>query len=111
MTVLDIADAAARAVNADPSRPATAILHDAEQARHVVFRIGPGQRVAPHTSTSAVTLIVAAGAGIVSGADGERPVKAGDLVVYAPGEQHGMRAAGDTLVLLAVITPRPGARP
>ena len=111
MKVLDVFDSAVRAVTASPSRPATAILHDADQARHVVFRIGPGQQVAPHTSTSAVTLVAIAGTGTVSGPEGERPVKAGDLVVYAPGEMHGMRAVDDTLVLLAVITPRPGARP
>ncbi len=110
MTILDVAESALRAVSPNPSRPATAILHDSEQARHVVFRIAPGQQVPPHTSTSAVTLVAIAGRGTVSGADGERPVTTGDLVVYEPGEPHGMRAGDDTLVLLAVITPRPGAR-
>jgi len=111
MKVLDVVDAASRAVQANPSRPATAILHDTDQARMVVFRLAPGQQVAEHTSTSSVSLVTISGTGVVSGAEGEHPVKVGDLATFAPGEPHGMRAEADTLVLLAVITPRPGARP
>jgi quercetin dioxygenase-like cupin family protein len=102
--------AARDAVSAQPSRPATALLHDSPDARVVVFRIEPGQEVAPHTSTSSVLLSVVAGTGTVSGASGDRTVVAGDLVSYDAGERHGMRAGTETLVLVAVITPRPGAR-
>ncbi|HWE43705.1 MAG TPA: hypothetical protein VG432_14460 [Gemmatimonadaceae bacterium] len=31
----------------------------------------------------------------------------GDVFVYLPDERHGMRAAGEELLLLATITPRP----
>ena len=110
MKVLSALGAARDAVSAQPSRPATALLHDVPDARAVVFRIDPGQEVAPHTSTSTVMLSVVSGSGTVSGASGESSVKAGDLVTYEVGELHGMKAGAEQLVLVAFITPRPGAR-
>jgi quercetin dioxygenase-like cupin family protein len=47
---------------------------------------------------------------MVSGAEGERAVSAGDLVAYDVAELHGMRALEERLVLVAIITPRPGTR-
>lgn len=107
MKVIDPAAIAASAVAANPSRPATAIAHDDADARLVMFRIEPGQEVHPHTSTSSVILSVVAGSGVVRGGDEERPVRAGDVVIYARGELHGMRAVAERLVILAVIAPRP----
>jgi quercetin dioxygenase-like cupin family protein len=97
-------------VSAQPNRPATALLHDVPDARVVVFRIEAGQAVAPHTSTSTVLLAIVEGSGTVSGASGESTVRAGDLVTYEVGELHGMKAGSEQLVLVAIITPRPGAR-
>lgn len=111
MKVLDPRQAATDAVAANASRPATAIVHDSEDARLVVFRLAPGQAVAPHRSNSTVMLSVLAGCGFVSGSEGERAVEAGDLVVYAPEEVHGMRAGDEELTLLATIAPRPGSMP
>jgi quercetin dioxygenase-like cupin family protein len=95
-------------------RPATALLLDSPDARLVTFRLAPGQVVAPHRSSSTVLLFVLAGSGMLSGEEGaepgERPCTAGDLVAYEPNELHGMRATDSALVLLAAITPRPGAR-
>lgn len=91
-------------------RPATAIAHDCEDARSVVFRITPGQEVAAHTSPSSVALVVLDGMGTVTGATGERIVSRGDLITYEPNEPHAMRAMSGPLVLLALITPRPGVR-
>jgi quercetin dioxygenase-like cupin family protein len=102
--------AAREARAASPARPATAILHDGPDARLVVFRLAPGQAVPPHRSPSTVTLTVLSGAGVLSGGDGERACLAGDVVVYAPHELHGMRTTDAELLLLATITPRPGAR-
>ena len=105
-------DGAADAVSAKQDRPATAIVHDGADARLVVFRIEPGQSVAPHTSASTVVLSIVAGSGMVSGATGatdERQVHAGDLVIYEPNEVHGMRALEQQFVVLATIAPRPGA--
>jgi len=110
MKVLDVRRAAREAVAANPTRAATAIVHDSADARLIVFRLAPGQSVAPHRNASSVTLSVISGSGLTSGADEERRVAAGDVVTYDPNEIHGMRAADEELVLLATITPRPGSR-
>ncbi len=110
MRHLEPVRAARAAVAAHPDRPAMAILDDTADARLVVFRLAPGQAVPPHQSTSTVTLSVLAGRGTLSGGDGERECATGDVVVYAPRETHGMRATDGELLLLATITPRPGAR-
>jgi len=110
MTALDPRAAARAAVAASPLRPATAVVHDVPDARLVVFRLAPGQEVAPHTSASTVLLTVLEGSGTLSGGDGDRACREGDVVAYVPGELHGMRATDGELLLLATITPRPGAR-
>jgi quercetin dioxygenase-like cupin family protein len=86
------------------------VVYDAPDARMVVFRIAPGQAVAPHRNASTVTLTVLAGSGMVSGSDREQDVAEGDVVAYEPNELHGMRAIDRELILLAMITPRPGSR-
>jgi quercetin dioxygenase-like cupin family protein len=107
-------DAARNAVAANPARPATAVLHDADDVRLVVFRLAPGQSVPPHRSVSTVLLTVVEGAGVISGEDGGTPVDrrcaTGDVVAFEPNELHGMRAEGESMMLLATITPRPGSR-
>lgn len=108
MKALALRQLAANAVSAKPDRPATAIVHDGADARLVVFRIEPGQAVAPHSSTSTVVLSVVAGGGIVSDETDDRHVLAGDVVVYAPNELHGMRALEEQFIVLATIAPRPG---
>ena len=110
MIALDPRQAARDAVAASPSRPATAILFDAPDARLVVFRMLPGQSVAPHHNPSTVMITVLHGEGILSGAHGERRCTTGEMVTYEPGETHGMRATDLEFHLLAVITPRPGDR-
>lgn len=109
METYDPSAAAKSAVTPKVPKPATALLHDAPGARLVVFRIEPGQAVAPHTSSSTVILSVVSGSGVVLGAQGERDVRAGEVVVYEPHELHGMRATEEQLVISAAITPRPGA--
>ena len=114
MNRLDVRRAAREAVTTQADRPATAIVHDTPDVRLVVFRLAPGQRVPLHRSTSTVQLTVLAGAGVLTGetdgAPADASCAAGDVVVYAPNEQHGMRADAEELVLLATITPRPGGR-
>lgn len=110
MKVLDPAEAARVAVAANPQRPATAVIHDTDDIRLVVFRIAPGQQVAPHTSHSTVTLSVLEGRGTISDGEGERECMKGDVVVYERNELHGMRADNDEFLILAAIAPRPGSR-
>jgi quercetin dioxygenase-like cupin family protein len=108
MTHIDALAAARGAVALRLDRPATAIVHDSAESRLVVFRLEPGQAVAPHRSTSSVQLTVLEGQGVLSGESGEKSCGLGDVVVYAPRELHGMRALDNQLLLLATITPRPG---
>jgi quercetin dioxygenase-like cupin family protein len=108
MTRIDALAAAKLAVATRLDRPAMAIVHDSAEVRLVVFRLEPGQVVAPHRSTSSVQLTVLEGEGILSGESEEQSCGAGDVVVYAPRELHGMRASDGELLLLATITPRPG---
>jgi quercetin dioxygenase-like cupin family protein len=110
MRVLTPAADARAAVAAVAARPATRTLLDVPDARLVTFRLAPGQQVPPHRNASTVLLTVLAGSGIVTGAEGEWRCAAGELVVFAPDEVHGMRADAGELLLLAVITPRPGTR-
>jgi quercetin dioxygenase-like cupin family protein len=110
MKLLDTRTAARDAVAPRPDRPATAVIHDGDDARLVVFRLAPGQQIAPHRNASTVMLLVLEGHGVLSGEHAELPCSPGDLVVYAPDELHGMRAVDDELLLLATITPRPGSR-
>ena len=110
MQMLDPAAAARDAVTSSATRPAMAVILDTPDARLLVFRIEPGQSVAPHHSVSTVILTVLSGEGIVLGKEGERPCRTGDTVVYEPGETHGMRAVDRTFELLATIAPRPGER-
>jgi quercetin dioxygenase-like cupin family protein len=111
MKLLQVATAATATAAPNPNRPATAILHDSADLRLVVFRLAAGQSVPPHRSGSTVTLTAVSGQGFVRGGDEERPVTAGETVVFEPNELHGMRAAACEFVLLAAITPRPGERP
>lgn len=110
MKLHDVASIAAAAVSAAADRPAVALVHDHDDGRLVVFRIAPGQQVASHTSGSSVFLVGIAGRGFVSGAEGERPIAPGMVAAIEPHEPHGMRAGDETLVLAAIITPRPGSR-
>jgi len=110
MKVYDPAIVAREAVAAHPARPAMAVVHDAPDARLVVFRLAAGQAVPVHTSVSSVVLHVLSGSGLVSSADGERDVRAGMVVAYEPQEPHGMRALAEELIVLAVIAPRPASR-
>lgn len=102
-----VADAA---VSTRPNAPATAILHDSDDVRLIVFRLEPMQVVASHTSPSSVVLTVLRGTGIIVGPDGDVTASVGDVVAYEPRELHGMRALDERFDLLAIIAPRPGTR-
>lgn len=110
MKIHDVNAIADAAVSAKPDRPATALIHDSDDARVVVFRIDAGREVALHTSDSSVILTVVRGPGFISGpVDGvvrETEVNIGTIVAYEPGELHGMRADGTVFVVVATIAPR-----
>lgn len=107
MKVIDLRGAAREAVAGRPDRPATAVVADVSELRLVVFRLEPGQEVAPHHSTSVVALTVIEGSGTFLGADGERELAVGQTALYAPRETHGIRAGAERLIFVAAIAPRP----
>lgn len=114
MKTLDPRAAARAAVAPNATRPATAVVHDTDDLRLVVFRLEAGQSVPPHRSVSSVMLTVLEGEGVLSGEADGAPVDVacgpGGVVTYDPNELHGMRAGSGELLLLATITPRPGSR-
>lgn len=103
MKLLDAREAARDAGVANPTRPATAALHDEPRVWAVVFRLDPGQQRAPHVSETTVLLTVISGRGLISGGNGEREAKPGVVATFAPGELHGMRAGDQRCSLLATI--------
>jgi len=114
MKALDPREAARNAIAASPTRPATAVIHDSDDVRLVVFRIDPGPSVPPHRSPATVLLSVLEGTALLSGeregSAHEAAFTAGGAALYGPDELHGMRATDGTVLLLATITPRPGTR-
>ena len=110
MITLDPRAVARATVGKSTSRPGTVVLFDSAEVRLIVFRFKPGQSVPPHRSTSAVVLTVLDGEGLLSDDYDERTCSAGDVVCFAPGELHGMRATNAEMHLMATITPRPGER-
>lgn len=107
MQVFHMRGAADAAVAAAPTRPATAVVHDSPAVRLLVFRIEPGQRVAPHTNEGTVLLTVVSGRGTVSGRHESREVGEGEVVAFAPGELHGMHADTERFELFAtIVRPR-----
>jgi len=108
MNIYDALTLAAAAIAPNSGRPATTLVHDSSDARVVLFRLEAGQAVPVHTSSSTVLLMIVSGTGTVTGEDGEHAVKPGDIVAYAEQEPHGMQAAGEQLIIAAVIAPRPG---
>lgn len=103
MKLIDLKGSARDAVSANATRPAAAALHDTPAVRLVVFRIEPGQEVAMHTNPGTVLLTVVSGHGTILSGDEAREVGEGSMVAYAPGELHGMKAAGEQFCLLATI--------
>ena len=110
MNVLNGIALAADAKTAAAGRPATMTAHDSADARVVLFRLEPQQRVAEHTSASSVVLVVLSGSGFVSGGGEERAAFSGNIITYAPNELHGFRAGDEQFIVAAVIAPRPGTK-
>lgn len=66
-----------------------------------VFRLAPGGRIARHPATVPQLLAALEGSGWVSGDDGvEEPLRAGEAVVWAAGEEHETRTDEGLTVLI-----------
>ena len=90
----------------DPTRPMSKLLHDSEKSRVVLFCLEPGQEITPHTSTSEVVFYGVDGKGTILLGEGEVELEPRAIVICPPVLPHGIRA-GERMIVLAVITPRP----
>jgi quercetin dioxygenase-like cupin family protein len=73
-----------------------------------VFRLSPGGRIVRHPASMPQLLAALEGSGWVSGGDGvEQPLRAGEAVVWAEGEEHETRTDEG---LTALILEGPGLR-
>jgi len=86
----------------------TKMLYDSPRFRAVLFCLEKGQGVPRHVSSSEVVMQIFQGSGTVIVGDKEHAVKAGDMAIAKPEEQHGFRSEGERLVVLALIIPAPG---
>jgi len=100
--VLDPAGLPGRAVTAHGSRGLTATpFVQAPAVGVTVLELAAGGEIGRHAAPSEQLLVVLAGDGQVSGADGAwQPVTAGQAVLWSTGEEHATRAAAAMLVLV-----------
>ncbi len=69
----------------------------------VHFRIPADGEIKPHANPGRVVVTVLEGSGVFQGGEGDISVKAGDVVVYEPGEVHGFKPVNGELKLQAII--------
>jgi quercetin dioxygenase-like cupin family protein len=81
--------------------PLTGSISAGAPFQAAVFRLAPGGRIGRHPATYPQLLAVLEGSGEVSGADGvEAPIRAGEAVFWAAGEQHETKAAAGLTALI-----------
>jgi quercetin dioxygenase-like cupin family protein len=74
----------------------------AGDAHVVVIEVGAGGVVARHPAVGAQLFAVVSGSGWVSGSDGGRePIRAGEAVLWEPGEEHES-GSDDGMIVLAI---------
>ncbi|GAB4256951.1 MAG: hypothetical protein Kow0092_03440 [Deferrisomatales bacterium] len=72
-----------------------------DHCRVTLWRLQPGQEIAPHTHVGDHVWVVQEGNGWLLAPEGEVPVGAGTVALIPEGEPHGMRA-GEELVFVSV---------
>lgn len=75
------------------------------------FEVAPGGHTPRHTHNYEHEVLVLKGTGLVSGAQGERACRSGDVVWMPPNEEHQFRnTGGEPLEFICLIpAPRDGA--
>ncbi|MEM7217749.1 MAG: cupin domain-containing protein [Pseudomonadota bacterium] len=67
-----------------------------------------GSEIGPHPTGFQQRFIVLSGSGWVAGADGERrPVRAGEMAMFRPGEMHAKGSDGGMRVLMLQLAVEP----
>src|SRR3954465_7336391 len=91
-------------MRAEPSSPAVLASHP--EGRAVALELPAGDELGDHEVHERAWLVVARGRGEPGAGDGRRPVGAGSIAVFDPGERHAVRAVEDSRLLL-LLTPWP----
>jgi quercetin dioxygenase-like cupin family protein len=80
-------------------------LHVSDSGRILRFMLRPGQSIRPHTTPhSPFYALVVSGQGVFAGDDGqEQRVGPNKLLVFAPGENHVVRALDTELVFVGIL--------
>lgn len=71
------------------------------------FEIAPGGHTPLHQHDYEHEVLVLGGEGVVRGEDGERPIRAGDVVWVPPGELHQFRSTGNEALSFICLIPAP----
>lgn len=91
-----------------PERPVFQPITENSDCRVLTLGLEAGQSVPAHSSASTVLMHVVEGKGRIQVGDEEREVTAGDMAVCPAHIAHGLAAAaGQRLVVLVTIAPRP----
>ena len=95
----------------DDKGPHAQALHVDRKGRAILFTLQPGQAIRAHNvPSSPFFVIILDGQGIFTGGDGiEQSVGANTRRVFAPGEQHSVRAL-ENLVFVGFLHGAPGAQ-
>lgn len=84
-----------------------------KDGRVLRFMLKPGQSIREHSAPdSPFYVVILQGHGLFSGGDGqEQRVGPNDLLLFAPGEQHEVKALDEELVFVGFLQGVPGMRP
>jgi quercetin dioxygenase-like cupin family protein len=95
----------------DDKGPHAQALHVDSKGRAILFALQPGQIIRAHNvPSSPFFVIILDGQGIFTGGDGlEQSVSTNTLLLFAPGEQHSVRAL-ENLVFVGFLHGAPGAQ-
>lgn len=98
------------ALEFDDARPRAEPLLVHPGGRVLRFCLRPGQRIHEHCAPhSPVHLVLLRGHGLFAGEGGvDTLAQAGELVVFAAGEVHRVRALDEDLAFVALLEPAPG---
>ena len=95
------------------TRPNSEPLYFDVHGRILRFSLKPGQKIEEHSAPdSPFYAIVLSGEGYFSGGDGvEQLVRPNSLLVFAPGEDHTVRAEDEELVFIGILHGVPSTPP
>jgi quercetin dioxygenase-like cupin family protein len=71
------------------------------------FEVAPGGNTPHHSHDYEHEVLVLRGSGVVTGAQGDRPIKASDVVWVPPNEKHQFRNTGSDPLEFICLIPAP----